>query len=94
MPDGISRTGAICHLCSETEETLEHFLYECTELRHERENAERKTGVFLPRKREAEAFVLEADLKESLLIHRLYTDRSPNPELNDLVEPILASCDQ
>ena len=45
------------------------FLYECTELWQEREDAERKTGVLLPRKRKSEAFVQETDLKESLLTH-------------------------
>ena len=86
-----TRTGASCPLCCESEETLEHFLYECAELRQAREDVERKTGVLLPRKREAEAFLLEADLAESQLIHRLYAARierelsvSPNPASNSL----------
>ena len=84
-----ARGSAICPLCSDREESLEHFLYECTELLQERSHIERRDGVTIPRKKSPELFILEANYQESLLIHRLYTARvqkemslGPNPTVN------------
>ena len=66
---------SLCPLCSEREETLEHFLYECTELQEERKGAEARTGVKLPRTQEAVKTLLEAGPRESILIHQVYKAR-------------------
>ena len=65
----------ICPLCGDREGTLEHFLYECTELLQDRKEVAEQTGMILPRTKAAEVFIVEADYQESLLIHRLYAAR-------------------
>ena len=64
-----------CPLCREREETLEHFLYECTKLQEERKEAEARTGVKLQRAQEAVKTLLEAGPWESMLIHQVYKAR-------------------
>ena len=66
---------SLCPLCREREETLEHFLYECTELQDERREAETRTGVKLTRTRAAVKALLEAGPRESMLIHQIYKAR-------------------
>ena len=59
----------------EREETLEHFLYECTKLQEERKEAEARTGVKLLRTQEAVKMLLQAGPWESMLIHQVYKVR-------------------
>ena len=77
---------SLCPLCREGEETLEHFLYECSQLREERKEAEARAGVNLRRTQEAVKTLLEAGPRESTLIHHIYKARvrkeaemSPDP---------------
>ena len=66
---------SLCPLCREREGTLEHFLYECTELQDERKEAKTRTGAKLPRTQEAVKALLEAGTWESMLIHQIYKAR-------------------
>ena len=79
VTSGIARRHAtgttLCPLCKQLEETLEHFLYECAELKEEREIAEYRTGTKLPRTRTAVRTLMDAGPQEAKLIHQLYKAR-------------------
>ena len=51
MASGVARRHAtgnsLCPLCKQVEETLEHFLYECGELKAERRMAETRTRYLI-----------------------------------------------
>ena len=75
---GVARRHAgsgICPLCNDSEETLEHFLYECSELQDERKEAESRTNVKLVKTQAAVVTLMEAGPHESMLIHQLYKAR-------------------
>ena len=79
VTSGIARRHAtgttLCPLCKQREKTLEHFLYECAELKEEREIAERRTRTKLPRTRTAVRTLMDAGSQEAKLIHQLYKAR-------------------
>ena len=79
VTSGIARRHAtgftLCPLCKQLEETLEHFLYDCAELKEEREIAEHRTGTKLPRTRTAVRSLMDDGSQDAKLIHQLYKAR-------------------
>ena len=65
----------VCPLCMKAVETLEHMLFECSELEQQRKTAEEKYGNKLRRNRSGSSLILHASRKEALMIHYIYASR-------------------
>ena len=64
-----------CPLCQSATETLEHLLFECTELLEERAIAQEKYNAHFTRNTTAVSFLLQANTEQTLAIHYVYTAR-------------------
>ena len=65
----------VCPLCRRLPETLEHFLFECSELKQDREDAQNKYRAELIRNQPAKQLICEAERKQSMMIHYVYKAR-------------------
>ena len=65
----------MCPLCNAAEETLEHLVFECQKLSQIRENVQSFQGITMNRSLGAVEFIIGANRKEELLLHRIYSAR-------------------
>ena len=74
----------VCPLCRKAMETLEHFLFECSELLEDREDAQEAYKILIDRNLPAKQLIWEAGEKQSLVINYVYKARIRKEILADV----------
>ena len=65
----------VCPLCRKAIETVEHFLFECSALIQERDEAQKRYGTELVRNLAADQLICCAEKSQASMIHYMYKAR-------------------